>query len=153
MLYKLCESIAVMEMMKIMFEKSYSELVKLKTFKERYDYLKLNGVVAHETFGYDRYLNQDFYKSKEWKNLRDKIIIRDDGFDLGLEGYDIGGVIYVHHINPIKPDDIYKGSSLLFDPDNLICCSFNTHQAIHYGDDTLIPQPPLERKPGDTILW
>lgn len=136
-----------------MRHRSYSELRQLTTFKERYDYLKLNGVVGTETFGYDRYINQQFYRSVEWKHIRDQIIIRDNGCDLGIEGYDLHSRIYIHHMNPMTVDDIDQGRKMILDPNNLICVSFDTHQAIHFGDESLLPKLPIERTPGDTCLW
>ena len=136
-----------------MRHRSYSELRQLSTFKERYDYLKLNGRVGAETFGYNRYINQRFYRSTEWKHIRDQIIIRDNGCDLGVEGYDLHSRIYIHHLNPMTVDDIDQGRQMILDPDNLICVSFDTHQAIHFGDESLLPQLPIERIPGDTFPW
>lgn len=136
-----------------MRHRSYSELRQLSTFKERYDYLKLNGRVGAETFGYNRYVNQRFYRSTEWKHIRDQIIIRDNGCDLGVEGYDLHSRIYIHHLNPMTVDDIDQGRQMILDPDNLICVSFDTHQAIHFGDESLLPQLPIERISGDTCLW
>ena len=136
-----------------MRHRSYSELRQLSTFKERYDYLKLNGRVGAETFGYNRYVNQRFYRSTEWKHIRDQIIIRDNGCDLGVEGYDLHLRIYIHHLNPMTVDDIDQGRQMILDPDNLICVSFDTHQAIHFGDESLLPQLPIERISGDTCPW
>lgn len=136
-----------------MRHRSYSELKQLSTFKERYDYLKLNGRVGAETFGYNRYVNQRFYRSTEWKHIRDQIIIRDNGCDLGVEGYDLHSRIYIHHLNPMTVDDIDQGRQMILDPDNLICVSFDTHQAIHFGDESLLPQLPIERISGDTCPW
>ena len=132
--------------------RSYSELVELKTLEERYKYLQLNGAVADRTFGGERRLNQRFYTSREWRRVRHKIIIRDDGNDLGVEGYQIGGLILIHHINPITPDDIRDRPEVLVDPDNLISVAYRTHNAIHYGNWDQIADP-VERKPGDTRLW
>ena len=133
---------------------SYSELITLPTFEERYRYLKQSGIVAEETFGGHRYLNQVYYRSAEWRQTRNRVIIRDNGCDLGMEGYEIKDRVYIHHINPITEDDILNRSPALFDMDNLICVSFNTHQAIHYGDESMLPINHLtERTPGDTKLW
>lgn len=133
---------------------SYSELITLPTFKERYLYLKQSGIVAEETFGSHRYVNQAYYQSPEWKQTRNRVIIRDNGCDLAMEGFEIGDAIYIHHLNPITEEDIIKRSSSLFDPDNLVCVSFNTHQAIHYGDESMLPITYLNnRSPGDTKLW
>lgn len=133
--------------------RTYRELSRLKTFDERFEYLKLNGFVGEETFGYDRYLNQMLYKSPEWRSLRRDIIIRDNGCDLGLEGYDIQGMIIVHHMNPISVDDLKTFSGDVVNPEYLICVSSLTHKAIHYSDKSLIPQMPVERRPGDTCPW
>lgn len=133
--------------------RSYSELCKLKTFKARYDYVRLKGVVGESTFGFDRYLNQMFYKSRAWLSLRDEIIIRDEGCDLGVLGYEINDLIVIHHLNPITPEDLEDGKEILFDPENLICTSHRTHMAIHYSDETLLPKPLNVRYPGDTTLW
>lgn len=133
---------------------SYSDLITLPTFTERYRYLKQSGIVAEETFGSHRYLNQAYYTSPEWKSVRNYVIIRDNGCDLAMEGYEIADRIYVHHINPITEIDILDRSPALFDPENLVCVSFNTHQAIHYGDESLLPIISFpERTPGDTKLW
>lgn len=133
--------------------RSYSELMLLPTFEERYRYLRLSGHVGKETFGHDRYLNQILYSSPEWKRFRRDIILRDDGLDLGCEGFDILGRVMVHHINPITVEDVVNRSYKVFDPDNAICCSHNTHQAIHYGDESLLPLLPPERRPNDTCPW
>lgn len=133
--------------------RSYSDLISFPTFRERYNYLRLNGAVGEETFGWERYLNQGFYKSDKWKRVRDEVIIRDNGCDLGVDGYEIQGKIYVHHLNPISERDIVNVSEFLCDPEYLICTSFNTHQAIHFGDENLLVMDPVERTPGDTKLW
>lgn len=134
--------------------KTYSELRRLKTFDERFDYLKLIGKVGYETFGVDRAFNQMFYKSKEWKHIRDKIILRDDGCDLGIKGQDIHGSIIIHHMNPITLKDINENIEYVLNPEYLICASHQTHNAIHYGDKDLIKmEKNIERKPGDTKLW
>lgn len=133
--------------------KRYSELIALKTFKERYEYLKCVGSVGLDTFGSGRYLNQELYNSKVWRNLRNKIIARDGGYDMALEGY-LATRIVIHHINPITIEDFENNSELIFDPENLVCVDFNTHQAIHYGSFDLIkPVGIVERKPNDTIPW
>ena len=133
---------------------SYSELITLPTFTERYRYLRKSGIVGEETFGSHRHLNQTLYTSPEWRRVRNNVIIRDNGCDLGMEGYEIRDRVYIHHINPISSDDILNRSPALFDMDNLICVSFNTHQAIHYGDESLLPIISFtERMPGDTKLW
>lgn len=132
--------------------KTYGELILLKTFEERYQYLKLKGLVGFETFGGKRWMNQVLYSSGEWKKIRREIIIRDDGCDLGCRDCRIFGMVYVHHINPITIDDILERSRCVFDPDNLICVSFKTHNAIHYGNEELQTKP-IERKPNDTCPW
>jgi len=131
----------------------YSELRKLVTLEDRYQYLKLVGVVGRSTFGFDRYLNQRFYNSVEWKRVRDRVIIRDDGCDLGIPGFEIHDKVLIHHMNPIQVKDFLRGNLDLLDPEFLICTSPRSHQAIHYGDSKLLPQVPLERRPGDTRLW
>lgn len=133
--------------------RTYSALSKLETFKDRYKYLQLNGNVGEETFGFDRYINQRFYRSREWKRVRDEVIIRDNGCDLGVEGYDIVGKIYIHHMNPILLQDFEHQSDYLLNPEYLICTTFETHNAIHYGDETLLVQLPIERTKNDTCLW
>ena len=136
-----------------MMTKSYLEMIQLPTFEERYEYLKLGGVIGEETFGYDRYLNQVLYRSSEWKCFRRDIILRDNGCDLACDGYDIIGKILIHHINPITIDDIMNRSSCLFDPNNVISTSLNTHNAIHYGDAELLMTGPIERTKNDTCPW
>lgn len=137
-----------------MIMRVYGELIKIEKFIDRYAYLKLGGSVGIETFGFDRWLNQIFYKSPEWRHLRDDVIIRDNGCDLGIEDRPISGRIYVHHMNPINPDDIKLRKDIILNPDYLICCSHNTHEAIHYSDEKLLlPDKFIERKPGDTIPW
>lgn len=133
--------------------KTYSELILLPTFQERFDYLVLGGVVGHQTFGADRYLNQKFYRSKEWRRTRNIVIHRDGGRDLGIEGRDIYDLIYVHHMNPVTVEDIEEHYELLLDPEFLICTSFNTHQGITFGDPHHLLRLPKERTKGDTKLW
>lgn len=133
--------------------KTYSELIKLPTFEERFQYLRLDGCVGQETFGFDRYLNQVFYRSKEWKSIRDRIIVRDNGCDLGMEGFDIYGRILIHHMNPIAAKDIIDRTDFLLNPDYLITTCHNTHNAIHYGDESLLIVAPVERRSNDTCLW
>lgn len=134
--------------------KTYSELITLPTFEERYEYLRLDGTVCEETFGFDRYLNQEFYqRSQEWKRIRDFVIIRDQGCDLGIEGREIQGKILVHHMNPITKDDLLKGSKFLLDPEYLICTLKSTHDAIHYGDENLLMKGPVQRTLYDTCPW
>lgn len=131
----------------------YSELSKLKTFEERYKYLQLNGAVGEETFGFDRFINQNFYKSSEWKAVRDFVIVRDNGCDLGIEGHEIRGRIYIHHMNPIMPKDILTQSAFLLNPEYLISTIHSTHNAIHYGDESLLIKEPIERSKNDTCPW
>lgn len=133
--------------------RTYSELIQLPTFEERYQYLRLGGRVGEETFGFDRYLNQIFYKSKEWLALRDEIIVRDNGCDLGIEGRDIHERILIHHMNPISKEDILNRSDFLLNPEYLICTIKNTHDAIHYGDEGLLITIPRERSRYDTCPW
>ena len=133
--------------------RTYSELIQFPTLEERYAYLKLDGQVGEETFGFDRYLNQIFYKSKEWQTIRMNIIVRDNGCDLGLAGYEIGRRIFIHHMNPISKRDILERSDFLLNPEYLICVTKRTHDAIHYGDESLLPTKPIERRPNDTCPW
>lgn len=133
--------------------KTYSELITLPTFEERFEYLKLDGSVGIETFGYDRVFNQKFYSSIEWKHMRDEIICRDLGCDLGILDRKIFGKIFIHHINPILLDDIRTASKFLLNPEYLICTSFDTHNAIHYGDKNLLIRAPIERSQYDTCPW
>ena len=133
--------------------KTYSELITIPTFEERFEYLKLDGQVGVETFGFNRYLNQAFYKSDEWLSIRDYVITRDNGCDLGMEGYEIYGRILIHHINPITKDDIIQRSRILLDPENLITTVKRTHDAIHYGDSNLLIKAPIERRKNDTCPW
>ena len=133
--------------------KTYSELITLPTFKERYLYLRLEGKVGEDTFGFDRYLNQIFYKSEEWLSIRDYVISRDLGCDLAMEGYEIHGRILVHHMNPIYKDDILRRSDILLDPEYLISTTKRTHDAIHYGDENLLLIEPIIRTKNDTCPW
>lgn len=133
--------------------RTYAELSTLKTFRERYEYLRLDGTVGEETFGFDRYLNQIFYKSKEWEQVRNKVIIRDNGCDLGIDGYEIRGKILIHHMNPITSADVVKRSDILLNPDYLITTVLSTHNAIHYGDDSLLITMPTARARNDTCPW
>lgn len=132
---------------------TYSELRRLRTFEDRFDYLVLKGVVGASTFGFDRWINQNFYKSREWKHARNNVIVRDNGCDLGVDGYEIFADLIVHHMNPLSPEDIDNGESWILDPEFLITTSLNTHNAIHYGDERLLPRGPIIRQPGDTKLW
>ena len=131
----------------------YSELKQLKTFDERFDYLRVGGKVGESTFGFDRYLNQAFYQSTEWIRVRRQVIIRDNGCDLGLDGYDIGGPIVIHHMNAITPEDLETFNPDVLNPEFLICVSTQTHKAIHYGDPKLLPKTYVERSPHDTCPW
>lgn len=133
--------------------RTYSELITLPTFKERYEYLRLGGRVGEDTFGFDRYLNQAFYKSEEWRSIRDHVITRDNGCDLGMEGHEIFGRILIHHMNPIRKEDIINRSDILLNPEYLICTIKNTHDAIHYGDENLLVIAPVERRKNDTCPW
>ena len=133
--------------------KTYSELILLPTFEERFKYLQLNGRVGDDTFGFDRYINQNFYKSAEWKRIRDLVIIRDNGCDLALEGYEIYGRILIHHMNPITVKDVELSTEYLMNPEYLICVTHNTHNAIHYGDEKLINKGPVVRTKNDTCPW
>ena len=133
--------------------RTYSELIALPTFEERFKYLQLNGQVGESTFGFDRYMNQVFYRSQKWKSIRDFVIIRDCGCDLGIEGYDIHGKIIIHHMNPLSMRDIETESDFLLNPDFLICTTHNTHNAIHYGDENLLVTAPIERTKNDTCPW
>lgn len=136
--------------------RTYSELSRLKTFEERFEYLKLDGVVCAQTFGFDRWLNQEFYRSEEWRPVRREVILRDHGCDLGVYGYDIYGKIIVHHMNPITIEDIVNVTEYLMNPDYLITVSNNTHNALHYGDPNLLKVAPIyyaERRPNDTCPW
>ena len=133
--------------------RTYSELILLPTFEERFKYLQLNGRVGDDTFGFDRYINQNFYKSAEWKRIRDQIIIRDNGCDLALEGYEIYGRILIHHMNPITVKDVELSTEYLMNPEYLICVTHNTHNAIHYGDEKLLMKDPVARTKNDTCPW
>lgn len=133
--------------------RTYSELITLPTFEERFNYLKLKGQVGKDTFGFDRWLNQIFYRDPEWKSVRDYVIVRDNGCDLGVDGYEINGRILVHHMNPISKEDILERSKYLLDPEFLISTVHNTHNAIHYGDEDLLIKTPIERTKNDTCPW
>lgn len=133
--------------------RTYSELSRLDTFEERFRYLVLHGSVGLETFGFDRYLNQQFYASREWKHIRNFVIARDNGCDLGIEGYEIFSRLAIHHMNPIRPEDIIHSNDDILDPEFLITTTHQTHNAIHYGDERQFPRPFVERRPGDTKLW
>lgn len=133
--------------------KTYSELIKFQTFEERFEYLKLGGKVGEETFGFDRYINQMLYKTPEWISTRNAVIVRDNGCDLGVEGYDIVGKVMVHHMNPITVDDIVNRLDYVLNPEYLISSSMMTHNAVHYGNKDLLPQAPIERSKNDTCPW
>lgn len=133
--------------------RTYEEMVKLPTLRERFEYLMLFGNVGKETFGFDRYINQRFYTSTQWRNVRHHVIARDLGNDLGVEGYDIRDQVIIHHMNPMLPDDIIYGNEDILNPDYLITTSLRTHNGIHFGDARLLPQELVERRPGDTTLW
>lgn len=133
--------------------KSYKELIRLETFNERFEYLKLGGIVGATTFGFDRHLNQILYRSKEWLDIRNQIMIRDDGCDLGIHGREIFNRIVIHHINPITSENLDNRDDCIFDPNNLISTVHNTHLAIHYGDLSIIAKLPKERSKGDTCPW
>lgn len=133
--------------------RTYIELRRLDTFEERYSYLELKGTIGTRTFGFDRWLNQHFYKSPEWKSIRSHVILRDNGCDLGIPGFEIHSGLIVHHMNPLSVFDIEQGEEDIIDPNFLITTSLQTHNAIHYGDKNQLPRGPIERKSGDTTLW
>ena len=133
--------------------RTYDELSAIADYFDRYEYLRINQGVGERTFGGDRWLNQRFYQSREWKDVRDEVILRDNGFDMGHADYPINGRIYIHHMNPMQPLDLKHGNAAVLDPRYLITVSMRTHQAIHYGDDGLLPKPIVARLPGDTVLW
>lgn len=133
--------------------RSYSELSKIPTFLERFRYLQLRGSVGRDTFGHDRWVNQQFYRSREWRHVRHHVIARDLACDLGIEGLEIHDRVYIHHMNPMQVEDIEHGNEDILDPEFLITVTHRTHNAIHYGDESLLPQPFVERRPGDTVPW
>lgn len=133
--------------------RTYKELRRLDTFEDRYNYLKLDGILGSSTFGFDRWVNQNFYQSREWRRTRDYVIVRDEGCDLGIPGFEIHSGLFVHHMNPITLDDLENGEEWITDPEFLITTSLRTHNAIHYGDINQIPKGPIVRKFGDTTLW
>lgn len=141
-----------MRMMRQMI-RTYHELMQIETFDERYEYLKLNGTVGADTFGFDRFINQNFYKSPQWKKIRDAIIVRDNGCDLGITDRPIFGKIIIHHMNPVNVSDIVKLTEHLLNPDYLICTSFETHNAIHYGNSNNLSHTPTQRTKNDTCPW
>lgn len=136
-----------------MLNRCYSDLKQLSSFVDRYRYLRIGGIIGETTFGFDRYLNQTLYKTKRWQKVRDDVIIRDEGCDLGIADMPIKGLIIVHHMNSIQLEDIQEGRDWVFDPEYLICVSLNTHNAIHYGDEGLLPKEFVDRRPGDTCPW
>ena len=131
----------------------YSELIRIPSFYDRYEYLRLSGLIGESTFGFDRYLNQRFYTSTEWKRFRNQMIVRDGGHDMAHEDFPINGKIILHHLNPITIEDIEAHSDILFEPENVVCVSHDVHEAIHYGTEDLLPKVPIERQPYDTIPW
>lgn len=133
--------------------RTYTELIRIEDFVERYEYLRLRGEVGVATFGWERWLNQELYRSSKWRRTRDKVIIRDMGCDLAHPDFQIGDRIIIHHMNPLTPEDIENDVDEIYEPEFLICTSHGTHNAIHYGDQTLLPQLPVERFPGDTCPW
>lgn len=149
----LCESMGDRKLTTRKTFKTYRELRRLETFEERFEYLALKGVVGEETFGFERYLNQSFYVSHQWRQVRQKVIARDEGCDLGVPGYEIYDRIYIHHIVPMTVRDLEYGDPMVLNMDNLISTSHRTHNAIHYGDKSLLALPIEDRVPGDTRLW
>jgi hypothetical protein len=133
--------------------KTYAELRRFDSFEERYEYLRLGGKVGDATFGFDRHINQTFYRSAEWKSVRNEVIVRDNGCDLGVEGYEINGSLLIHHINPLVIKDIVDREEWILNPNYLITTTQATHNAIHFGDSSLLPKPFAPRTPGDTKLW
>lgn len=133
--------------------RTYRELSRLRSFEDRFHYLELKGSVGEATFGFDRWINQRFYRSRQWKLVRSQVIVRDNGCDLGVPGYEIHSGLLVHHMNPLSLDDIKHGEEWIMDPDFLITTSLQTHNAIHYGDESLLPRGPITRERGDTTLW
>lgn len=133
--------------------RTYSDLRKLTTFDERFEYLSMPGEVGQATFGFDRWLNQRFYRSREWRQVRDFVVVRDEACDLGISGYEIHAQLLVHHMNPVTSEALIEGEAWVLDPEYLITTTHRTHNAIHYGDLSLLPSAPVERRPGDTNLW
>lgn len=136
-----------------MMTRTYLEMVRFDSFEERFEYLKLGGGVGRSTFGFDRYINQQFYASREWKDIRNYVILRDNGCDLGVDGYEIHDSPLIHHINPMVPEDIVHGETWILDPEFLITTTHNTHNAIHYGGENRMPKVVAERALNDTKLW
>jgi len=133
--------------------RTYSELLRISNFEERFEYLALRGVVGDSTFGFDRYMNQKFYRSAQWRHIRDQVIVRDMGCDLGVAGFQIHAKLYIHHLNPMTAEDLKEGEESVLDPEYLISTTLRTHNAIHYGDSNLLSKPFVERRRGDTKLW
>lgn len=133
--------------------RTYSEMARIGDFEGRFEYLKLGGNVGRETFGFDRYINQSFYSSREWRTIRNEVIARDGGCDLGIQGHEIHTEILVHHMNPITPEQIIHDAECILDPELLITTTKRTHNAIHFGDSSILPKPLVERARGDTRLW
>jgi hypothetical protein len=133
--------------------RTYSEMVQYGTFEERFEYLSLHGTVGEATFGFDRYMNQQFYRSRQWRLIRNEVKVRDMACDLGIDGYEIYDRVIIHHMNPMTAQDLEEGRSEILDPEFLICVTHDTHNAIHYGDKSLLRQPLIERRPGDTTPW
>ena len=134
-------------------KRTYNDLRQCKTFEERFNYLKLKGSVGEETFGFDRWINQQFYRSVEWRRVRNEVILRDNGCDMGDQNHPIKGRIIIHHMNPVKKEDFDQNPEILLDPSQLVCVSHNTHNAIHYGDENLLPKEWSPRQPNDTCPW
>ena len=153
MLMHLLHSKDILDLVMMKMSRTYSELITLPTFVERFKYLKLDGFIGRETFGFKRWINQELYHCDKWLKFRDKIIIRDNGCDLGVPGYDIYGSVLIHHLNPVTYEDILNQNPCVFDPENVICTQLKTHNAIHYGDDSLLILSPIERSPNDTCPW
>lgn len=149
----LSDRTAVMMRKRSILIRTYQELIRIPTFVERFEYLQLFGAVGRETFGFDRYINQQFYTSTQWRNIRHHVIARDLGLDLSMEGYEIHDKVIIHHMNPMLPSDIIYGNEDILNPDHLITTNQRTHNAIHYGDASLLPQELVVRYPGDTKLW
>lgn len=148
-----CASMLVKKLKTTTMIRTYSELRRIHSFEERFEYLSLKGSVGRATFGFDRYINQQFYTSRQWRQLRNEVIARDEGMDLGIDGYEIFDRIIIHHMNPMSVEDIDEGNAHILDPEFLITTTHRTHNAIHYGDKKLLAQPFVERRAGDTSLW
>jgi hypothetical protein len=133
--------------------RTYTELSRIHTFEDRFRYLSIGGSVGKSTFGFDRWINQEFYTSREWRHIRDVVILRDDGCDLGVPGHEIHSMLLIHHMNPVTAEDIEHGEDWILDPEFLITTTRKTHNAIHFGDESLLPKPLVQRRPGDTKLW